>query len=214
MSPQKLLSTPPNPSPIKRDKSVRVFFEALFVIIVGLGLGGGLALLSIQDNHGFGSLTIGSWTAWPQAGSATADPYTRAKVAANAEVPLGAAEGIAFHARSDSNNRPLDRKCSYRLTGTTPPARVWTLAAHAISGDGIKNDIDLPASLVSRSLLRQTDGRLDIMVGPQAMAGNWLPLSGDGPYALILRLYDTQITTSRSLLQPDMPLVQRVTCAS
>lgn len=193
---------------------MRVFFEALYVILIGLGLGGGLAMVSIQDNHGFSSLTIGSWTAWPQAGSVAADPYTRAKVAANAEVPLGAAEGIAFHARRDSENRPLERRCSYRLTGTTPPARVWTLAAHTPSGEGLKTEIGQPASLVSRSLLRRDDGQLEITVGPQAMAGNWLPLSGSGPYTLILRLYDTQITTSRSLLQPDMPLVQRMACAS
>ncbi|MEO0546353.1 MAG: DUF1214 domain-containing protein [Pseudomonadota bacterium] len=193
---------------------MRAFFEALYVIVIGLGLGGGLSMISIQDNHGFGALSLGSWTAWPLAGSATADPYTRAKVAANAEVPLGAAEGIAFHARNDNQNRPLRRECIYRLSGTTPPGRVWTLAAHAVSGEGLTNAIAQPASLVSRSLLRRDDGKMDIVVGPQSVSGNWLPLSGSGPFVLILRLYDTQITTSSSLLQPDMPVVQRVSCAS
>jgi len=171
-------------------------------------------MVSIKDNHGFAALKIGSWTAWPKAGSVTADPYTRAKVAANAEVPLGAAEGIAFHARTDSENRPLDRQCRYQLTGTTPPARVWTLAAHAQTGASLKNDIDQPASLVSRSLLRRSDGQMTIDVGSKPISGNWLPLSGTGPFTLILRLYDTQITTTSSLLQPQMPVVRRLGCAS
>ncbi|MEL6946796.1 MAG: DUF1214 domain-containing protein [Pseudomonadota bacterium] len=191
---------------------MRLFFDALFVIVLGLGLGGGLALVSIQDNHGFGSLTIDGWTAWPQVGSANADPYTRAKVAANAEVPLGAAEGIAFHIRLDDQQRPLRRDCTYRLFGTTPPARVWTLAAHDLQGKGLQNPLGQPASLVSRNLLRQDNGRVDITIGPDMASGNWIALDGRGPFSLILRLYDTQITTSRSLLAPTMPKIERGAC--
>ena len=87
-------------------------------------LGGALAWMSIQKNHGFGTLTIGQWTAWPLAGSVNADPYSKAKVAAAGDVPLGAAEGLAFHARLDRRGNTLKRNCQYQLTGLTPPARL------------------------------------------------------------------------------------------
>lgn len=193
---------------------MRFFLELVFVIVVGLGLGGALSALSIQNNHGFGALNIGQWTAWPQAGSSEADPYTKAKVASDGEVPLGAAEGAAFHGRTDSDNRPLDLKCQYAIAGQTPLARFWTLTAHKLSGDIITTVSQDPSVIRSRTIIRQPNGSFKISVGPRMSGGNWLETSGIGKFELVFRLYDTQITSSSGLVDPEMPVISIIGCDS
>ena len=203
---------------------MRAFSELFAVLFIGLFLGGTLAWLSIQKNHGFGTLSIGQWTAWPQAGSVNADPYSRAKVAADGDVPLGAAEGLAFHALSDRRGNSLRRNCQYRLSGLTPPARMWTLAAHDLNDRVLVRSDGLASNLISRQLLRESDGSFEINVGPNLAAKNWLEIDGDGDggdsggngesYKLILRLYDSPITSAGRVADATMPEVARLRCPS
>src|SRR6185312_7154384 len=54
-----------------------------------------------------GTLTIGSWTARPKTGTADIDPYSRATIVRNGELPIGAADGsfeIHVASRSRSGN--------------------------------------------------------------------------------------------------------------
>ncbi|MEL7273042.1 MAG: DUF1214 domain-containing protein [Pseudomonadota bacterium] len=193
---------------------MRQFFVLFFVVLIGLAGGGALSWVSIQNNHGFGALTVGRWTAWPLAGSRDADPYTRAKVAADGEVPLGAAEGLAFHALTDEAGRALRRQCQYRLSGQTPPARYWTLAAHGLTG-AVLGDGPVDASrLISHKMLRSSDGRFSLEVGPRLAGGNWLAVRGQGEYQLILRLYDSPITSTRGIVDPEMPRIELLGCAA
>ncbi|MFD0915878.1 DUF1214 domain-containing protein [Pseudahrensia aquimaris] len=191
---------------------MRLFVDIAVIMVAGLVLGGLLSKLSIENNLGFGALKIGQWTAWPQAGSRDADPYTKAKVAADGEVPLGAAEGIAFHGRTDETGEPLNLKCSYLLQGSTPNARLWTLAAHRNDGSAVGNGLGNAASLVSRNIVRDQSGRFSITVGPQLAAGNWLQTSGDGPFELVFRLYDSPVTASGGIVDPEMPIIRLMGC--
>lgn len=193
---------------------MRVFSELFAVLLIGLALGGILSWFSIQNNHGFGSLTIGQWTAWPLVGSKRADPYSRAKVAADGDVPLGAAEGLALHATTDQQGRSLRRQCQYRVEGRTPLARLWTLSAHEPKGPVLINGDDLPSHLLSRSLLHDEDGSLNIEVGPDLSSGNWLQVNGGGAYTLILRLYDTPITSTGRISNVSMPSIILSGCRS
>ena len=45
----------------------------------------------------------------------------------------------------------------------------------------------------SQEIIRRADGSFDIMIGPRARPGNWLPTGGVERYVLVLRLYDTPI---------------------
>lgn len=192
---------------------MRSFIELLLVVLIGLSVGGTLSWYSIQTNQGFGALKIGQWTAWPLAGSIEADPYTKAKVAAEGEVPLGAAEGLAFHAREDEAGRLLLRECQYQLAGQTPPARFWTLSAHSEDGGLLNERAVENRSLLSQEILRDGDGRFSLQTGPKLSAGNWLKLQGTGPYQLILRLYDSPITSTSGIVDPEMPTITRLGCA-
>ena len=192
--------------------SLRAFIELFSVLFIGLAIGGFLSWLSIQNNQGFGALTIGQWTAWPLAGSINADPYSKAKVAADGDVPLGAAEGLALHARTDIEGQKLRRECQYRLAGQTPPARLWTLSAHETKGQVLFDAVGQPSHVLSRTLVRGEGGNFEITVGPQLSSGNWLETNGDGPYALILRLYDTPITSTGRITEVDMPTIALTGC--
>ncbi|MEP0944902.1 MAG: DUF1214 domain-containing protein [Rhizobiaceae bacterium] len=191
---------------------MRAFSELFAILLIGLFVGGSLAWLSIQNNHGFGTLNIGQWTAWPLAGNVNADPYSKAKVAAGGDVPLGAAEGLAFHARIDRRGNVLRRNCQYQLTGLTPPARLWTLTAHDMENRVLFKSDGRPSQLLSRQLLRGSDGRFRIVAGPDLSAENWLEVDGTGQYQLILRLYDSPITSTGSVNDAEMPSVSLVEC--
>ena len=103
--------------------------RVLLALAIGLPLGAWSASRMIRSDQGFGTLVAGAWTARPREGSAEADPYSRARLAAEGFVPLGAAEGVAFEAVADSAGAPLLRDCNYVLEGEMPRARAWTLAA-------------------------------------------------------------------------------------
>lgn len=190
-------------------------FAALFCIIVfGIVAGGALSYHSLQENRGFGALRIGAWTAWPLAGDPEADPYTKAKIAAEGDVPLGAAEGLLFHAQRDDAGAQLRRECHYMLEGTTPTARFWTLSSRTVEGDFILTENAAIRTLSSRSLVRNANGAFTIAVGPDAMAGNWFQTDGTGPYQLVMHLYDTPVTGTRGIVDPQMPGIRLVECAS
>ena len=206
-------------------------------LLVGLPLGAWTAWQAIRSDIGIGALSVGPWTAWPDEGSRDADPYTKAKVAAQGAVPLGIGEGVAFEADRDAAGRPLDARCDYRLAGRTPKARIWTLTAHGAardadgggSGDGaegpaLKTPDGRLASLTSRDLVRAETGAFELSLGGTAAPGNWLAIdpaaaperrttNGAGrPMRLVLRFYDSPVSTSAELFEPTMPVLERVRC--
>ncbi len=193
---------------------MRFLTSALFVLAIGLSLGGASAWYSIKTNHGFGAITAGPWTAWPFAGGASADPYTVAKVARDGTVPLGATEGLAFEARTDSNGEALTRDCDYTITGITPPSKLWTLAAYADNGSQIRPSRGGSSSLHSGKILRFTDGSFRIAVSARPQAGNWMSLSGNGGFYFVLRAYDTPVTSTSGLVTPQMPDINKTGCRS
>lgn len=65
------------------------------------------------------------------AGSPGADMYTRATVALNALLALGHDESMYFVAMQDDAGKPLRTNCRYRITGTPPAARWWSITAYA-----------------------------------------------------------------------------------
>ncbi|MCP1198143.1 DUF1214 domain-containing protein [Notoacmeibacter sp. MSK16QG-6] len=175
--------------------------------ILALGLGGGSAWFALDRADALGALNIGKWVAYPEAGTDRADPYTRARIARNAALPLAPAEGLVFSRRSDESDRPLRAGCQYILEGRLPSARFWTLHAAPLSSDASIADEDRRVALHSRALLRQPDGSIRIAIGPTIRPGNWLPVAGNGPFRLILSLYDTPLGSGTSISPLGMPTV-------
>ena len=152
-----------------------MLFRFAIALVIGLAVGAWTASSSIRADIGVGSLSVGPWTAWPLEGSKEADPYTKAKVAAEGAVPLGVGEGVEFEAVTDSSGRPLDAACDYKVLGRTPKARIWTLTAHAAAPEGVDGPAMLRpdgavAALTSRDLVRREDGSFAVSLGPHALA--------------------------------------------
>ena len=108
---------------------LRNVFLALIALVIAVGGGTMSAWYAVNRFDGFGALTIGRWTAHPEAGTPLSDPYAKARAAREGAFPLGSTEGLAFYAYSDGQGKTLDRRCSYKVEGNSPNSRFWTLYA-------------------------------------------------------------------------------------
>lgn len=192
---------------------MRSLIVFLSIALAGLVMGGTSAWYAIKRSQGFGAITVGPWTAVPYASAGDVDPYTIAKSVVEGTVPLGVTEGLAFNAITDSEGSSLDLRCNYEIEGTTPTAKLWTLVAYGPDGEPVSPGQAGVSSFYSGDILRFADGSFRISVSRRPRPGNWLAVSGNGPFRLTLRLYDTSVTGNTQLIEPRMPTINRGDCA-
>ncbi|MBN9025234.1 MAG: DUF1214 domain-containing protein [Rhizobiales bacterium] len=190
---------------------MRLLINLAIAIAIAVIVGFGSAALVLDRERLFGAVTRGAWTAWPDTGSADADPYTAAMLARTGEVPLGAGEGLAFSADADGAGTRLTGGCTYRITGQTPPARLWTLTVYDADGHLMDNPARRTA-FHSREALRHEDGSFTISVSRAAQPGNWLPVTTTEGIRLILRLYDTPLAGGARVGAVVMPEIAKAGC--
>lgn len=190
---------------------MRFIFYLLMMIAVALGVGFGLSYYALTDGRLFGVAQVGPWHAWPDVGANAPNPYTRGHLARTAALELGQAEGLQFTAIVDSDGEQLTRDCAYRIAGKTPLATFWTLVALDAAGVNIAAP-DTPLAMRSSGIARADDGSISINVATRLQPGNWLELSGDGPFRLVLTLYDTAVFSGFSS-DASMPSIIRGECA-
>jgi hypothetical protein len=191
---------------------LRFILNLALMIGVALSFGFGLSWYALTDGRLFGTITIGPWVAWRDVGMPRPDPYTSAYIVRTGALELGASEGLQFTATADSDNRRLDRACTYRIDGTTPPARFWTLTAIDPETGRLATRPDGPTNLESARLARVDDGSIVIRVGTRLSPGNWLELEGDGPLAFVLTLYDASSLSGVGTSQTTLPAIIREGC--
>lgn len=190
---------------------MRFLIDLAVAILIAMVLGFSTAWLAVQHGHPFGDVIVGPWAAWPSAGGPDADPYSVAQLARTGEVPLGAGEGLAFAATHDSAGELLSGRCDYMVEGLTPPSRLWTLTAY--DGEGrLMDNAARRAGFHSREALRRADGGIEIAVSPTVKPGDWLPVGRAATISLVLRLYDTPLTTATEFTGIDMPAIRREAC--
>jgi hypothetical protein len=190
---------------------MRFLIDLAVAIVIAVAVGVSSAWFAVERGRLFGAISAGGWTAWPQEGSVDADPYSLAMLARSGEVPLGAGEGLSFTADRDSAGAPLSGHCTYSVAGQTPPARLWTLTAYDSLGRLMVNVARRPG-FHSREIVREADGNFAITAAPSASAGNWLPIAPVDRFALVLRLYDTPLTTGSQIADLVMPTIRLVDC--
>jgi hypothetical protein len=174
---------------------VRLLLGTLFALVVAAAVGLGATYFALTRGAAFGSLTIGSWTAWPKTGTVDADPYARASIARVGQLPIALGDGVSFTAKNDDNGKLLDGRCDVVLSGITPAARFWTLTLYTANGELAANSINR-YGFTSQEIVRHADGSFEIVAGPRANPGNWLPTGGVERYTLLLRFYDTAVGVS------------------
>jgi len=184
----------------------------LIALIIAAGIGLGTTWVAITQGTAYGGVTIGAWTAWPKVGTPGIDPYARAMVARSGELPIGSGDGVAFYARTDDGGRLLDGRCDTALDGITPQARYFTVTLYDPEGKLVANAV-ARQGFTSQEVIRRADGTFEILIGPRARPGNWLPTGGIERYMLVLRLYDTPIgLATRSGREAPMPTIAQKAC--
>jgi hypothetical protein len=193
---------------------VRLIILSLIALTIAATVGLGATYVSAQRGTEFGTLTIGAWTARPRAGTSEIDPYTRASVARSGELPIGTGDGIAFSAKADDENKPLDGRCDVIVKGVTPAARFWTLTLYDPKGRLVPNALQRHG-FTSQEIVRGADGAFEIRIASRARSGNWLPTGGVERYVLMLRLYDTPVgIATRTQRDAPMPSIVTTGCAT
>ena len=190
---------------------MRFVLRLLLSIAVALAVGFGLSYYALTDGRLFGVAQVGPWHAWPDVGANAPNPYTRGHLARTAAFELGQSEGLQFTATTDSDGQPLTRACAYRIDGKTPLATFWTLVAQDESGINIAAP-DVAPAIRSSAIARAADGSIIVNVGTRLLPLNWLELTGDGPFRLVLTLYDTAAFSGFSS-DASMPSITRGDCA-
>ena len=82
---------------------MRLIFITLLALIVATVVGVGATWMTATRGTELGTLTIGAWTARPKTGTSDVDPYSRATITRNGELPIGTGDGVAF---IGDNGRP------------------------------------------------------------------------------------------------------------
>jgi hypothetical protein len=192
---------------------MRLLFGSFFTLILAAVIGLGATWLSLTHDVAFGSMTIGAWTAWPKSGSQDIDPYAHAIIVRSGELPIGIGDGVAFYARTDNTGKYFDGRCTFTMSGLTPPARYWTVTLYNVEGRLVANAIDRHG-FTSEEIVRNADGAFTITVAPLARPGNWLPTGGIERFVLAWRLYDTPIgVAATTMKEGPMPAVARKGCS-
>ena len=192
---------------------LRNVFLALIALVIAVGGGTLSAWYAVNRFDGFGALTIGQWTAHPEAGTPLSDPYAKARAAREGAFPLGSTEGLAFYAYNDDQGKTLDRRCSYKIEGNSPNSRFWTLYAadrsldcacprqRPSAGDAFAADLP-PGGWASSSSLSR----------PRHNRATGSPPRARGRMVLVMTLYDTPVGSNSGLVDMKFPSVTRISC--
>lgn len=192
---------------------MRLILITLTALLVATVVGVGTTWMTTTRGTEIGALTIGAWTARPRTGTADVDPYSRATIVRNGELPIGTGDGVAFTATTDDKKKALDGRCDVVVSGVTPPARFWTLTLYDRKGHLVANSLQR-YGFTSQEIVRQSDGSFEIHIAARSRAGNWLPTGGIERYALMFRLYDTPVgVATRTQRDAPMPSIATVGCS-
>ena len=191
---------------------MRLILISLLTLGLAAMVGVGITWMTATKGTDLGTLTIGAWTARPKTGTADIDPYSRATIVRNGELPIGTGDGVAFTATTDDRKKPLDGRCDVVVSGVTPAARFWTLTLYDSKGHLVANTLQR-YGFTSQEIVRGADGGFEIRIASRSRSGNWLPTGGLERYALMLRLYDTPVgVATRTQRDAPMPAIATVGC--
>jgi hypothetical protein len=184
----------------------------VLALTIALGGGAGSVWLALDRDFEFGTINVGSWTAFPSRGTRNADPYSKARFSREADLSLGNGEGIVFVAKRDTSGELLRTECDYRVRGELPPARFWTMHVRRPDGSVMTGMTGRASAIHSYALLRSSDSTATATVSRHAAPGNWLATADEGPFQLVLTFYDTAMASGARISEVDLPQIERATC--
>ncbi|HEY1935685.1 MAG TPA: DUF1214 domain-containing protein [Acetobacteraceae bacterium] len=188
---------------------MRLVWKIVATLVVGTALGLGvtwLLVFRIAPHR----VSDGPWNTNLAAGSAQADPDTRAFIAIHGLFALSRREAVYYTAATDSDGRRLDGNCRYAIGGQEPDARWWSITAYGPDGTLIANPANR-YSVSSQTIQADAKGDFTVSVGTTADGSNAIPVRA-GPFSLTLRLYQPALAFVVDPAQAELPVVQRIAC--
>jgi hypothetical protein len=193
-----------------------MIFRMLQIVValcVALGGGAWLTWYTLRGGDSFDAVTIGGWTAYPDAGTPAANPYAKARLARDGSLSIGAAEGVTFFSDKDVEGNALTGSCQYEMRGTSPSARLWTLVVARPNQLPVAlEQSDWPASVHSQSVLYLDDGSFSLSIAAAPKPDNWLSVPAGERFILAFTLYDSPVATNKGLIETPFPIVKKVGC--
>lgn len=182
------------------------------VLVAGALLAGMLAVKPVMERV-LERLAVraGPWRTIVATGSADANPYERAAVALAGLYALSREETLYYTAFTDSEGRPLDARCDYRLAGRPLPSRWWSLTLYGADHYLVANAANVFSRHAS-NLQFEADGSFVVPVSAQAQPGNWLPAPADGAFSITARLYTPAPAVFADLAAVPLPAITREAC--
>ena len=196
---------------MKRD-DLRQFAGFVLFVLTSLALGLISAEWMTRREIDFNTLHSGPWRAALQA-AADPDPYTRARLARSGGAALALSEGLRLTATVDDDGHSLQSECHYKISGQGMPGRYWTLTLADISSQSA-GDAAHRTGFTSSEVLRDHAGTWSVELGRDVRAGFFLPLTDDGPFTLVLHLYEPSVLGGAAAISREqLPHIQKETCA-
>ena len=207
-----------NPEPGRGSNggnSLKLALKLVAVGVVALIVGVGSALLFVRGAGLGGDVSSGPWQTNLAIGSTEADPYTRARVAVAGLLALNRSETIYFTATRDETGDVLRSGCIYKVTGTDPPARWWSVTLYGADHYLVANS-ENRYSYGGATIAREADESFIIAVGPTESEGNWIPTGGqtDATFSLTLRLYNPEPEAVTNPSGIALPTIVKEACPS
>jgi hypothetical protein len=157
-----------------------------------------------------GDVNDGPWRTSLDTGSSEGGPYLRARIAVHGLLALNREETIYYTAADDSDGHALDGSCTYRIEGSDPPARWWSITAYGADDFLIPNAADR-YSISMNSVARRADGSFAATLSQAKAEGNWIPLAA-GRFDLTMRLYNPQAEAVADPANVALPVIRKAAC--
>ncbi|MEZ5955823.1 MAG: DUF1214 domain-containing protein [Hyphomonadaceae bacterium] len=189
----------------------RILF-VLSVLVVGIGAGGGSAMLMISSGAMIGRVDNDRWFTSRTIGATDADPYTRALVARIGLLGLNRNETIYYTRTEDDSGQPFSDACIYRIEGGPLATRWWSVTLYAPDNFLAVNG-DERHSIDATSVAPDADGRWSARIAAQQDgAENWISSRNGGAFSLSIRLYNPEPAIGDHLGTVALPHIVRESC--
>jgi len=180
------------------------------MLVLGIALGLGVTWFTVVRGGLSSDISDGVWRTSLDIGSSSGNMATRARVAVHGLLALNRSETMYYSAATDSSGAALDGRCTYRLRGSDPKTRWWSITAYGADDYMIPNEAHRYA-VSKNSITRDPDGTFNVMVSKENGGENWIYVK-PGPFSLTLRLYNPDAGVVADPAHAALPTVVREAC--
>lgn len=186
-----------------------LYWGGIVVLAVALGLGS--AVLMLRTGKMGDDVAVGPWRASLAAGSASADMYTRARVALYGLLALDKKETLYYTASTDDAGETLSGNCTYVVTGNDLATRWWSVTAYGPDSFLIPNEAGI-YSFSKTTVKREADGRYIVRVSADRQEGNWLPVRQGERFDMTARFYNPDASVYAAPGAAKLPTIAKESC--